>query len=225
MDVTVAADAQELARTVASFIAARLAQAIADRGRAVVGFSGGSTPAPMLRALAAETIDWPAVIVFQVDERVAPDGAVERNATMLQHELLDRVSARAYLMPVGRDRLEGAAASYALLIGDVCGGVLDVVHLGLGADGHTASLVPGDPVVDVMDADVAMSGEYQGARRMTMTLPLLNRARVVVWQVTGADKAEAVARLARRDLEIPAARVWQEHASLFVDAAAAGALG
>lgn len=224
MEVRVVDDAQELAHTVASFVAERLAQAIADCGRAVVAFSGGSTPAPMLRALAGEAIDWPAVIVFQVDERVAPGGAPERNATMLQRELLDHVPARAYLMPVERDRLEDAAGSYALLIGDVCGGVLDVVHLGLGADGHTASLVPGDPVVETMDTDVAVSGEYQGNRRMTMTLPLLNRARAIAWEVVGAGKAEAVARLVRRDREIPAARVSQDHAALFVDTAAAGAL-
>ena len=224
MQITVVDTAQELAERVASFTATRLREAISERGRAVVAFSGGSTPAPMLRCLAGEDLDWSAVTVFQVDERVAPDDAPERNAVILSRELLDSVGAQAYLMPVTRDRLDTAADSYALLIGDVCGGVLDVVHLGLGADGHTASLVPGDPVADEIHTDVGVSAEYQGHRRMTMTLPLLNRARAVVWHIAGADKAQAVAQLVAGDPQIPAGRVEQDHADLFVDAAAAGNL-
>ena len=224
MRINVVDDAEQLAWEVASFIAARLASAIDERGRAVVAFSGGSTPAAMLRRLAATEVDWSAVTVFQVDERIAPDGSEDRNATMLNRELLDAVAAQAYLMPVTRDRVDTAAESYALLIGDVCGGVLDVAHLGLGGDGHTASLVPGDPVVDEIHADVAVTGEYQGRRRMTMTLPLLNRARAVVWEVAGAGKAGAVAKLVAGDAGIPAAGVIQDHATLFVDAAAAAAL-
>ena len=224
MRVIVADDGHGLSQAVAAFIADGLAGAIRDRGRAVVAFSGGSTPAPMLRRLAEADLDWRAVTVFQVDERIAPDGSPDRNATMLHRELLDTVGAQAYLMPVTRDRVDEAAESYALLIGDVCGGVLDVAHLGLGADGHTASLVPGDPVVDEVRADVAVTGEYQGHRRMTMTLPLLGRARAIVWEVAGASKAAAVAQLVAADASIPAARVAQDQATLFADAAAAAAL-
>jgi 6-phosphogluconolactonase len=221
VQITIVDDAAALADAVAAHIAAQLATAIAARGRAAVAFSGGSTPAPMLRRLAGTDIDWSAVAVFQVDERIAPDGSPARNARTLTQELLGHVAAHAYLMPVTDDRLHEAATSYGLLIGDVCGGVLDVVHLGLGVDGHTASLVPGDPAVDVVADDVAVSLEYQGHKRMTMTLPLLNRAREVVWQVAGADKAEAVAQLVAGDERIPAARVEQEHATLFADTAAA----
>lgn len=224
MRISVTDDAQELAEAVASVIARGLADAIRDRGRAVVAFSGGSTPAPMLRCLSGADLDWTAVTVFQVDERVAPDDSPDRNAAMLNRELLSSVAAQAYLMPVTRDRLDAAAESYALLIGDVCGGVLDVVHLGLGADGHTASLVPGDPVLEETAADVAVTGEYQGRRRMTMTVPLLNRARAIVWEVAGADKAGAVKQLVGGNTQIPAARVAQDHATLFADASAAARL-
>ena len=178
----------------------------------------------MLRRLSGLEVDWDKVTVFQVDERVAPDGSADRNATLLIRELLDHVPAQAYLMPVTRGRLDAEADSYALLIGDVCAGVLDAVHLGLGADGHTASLVPDDPVLDEQSADVALTLEYQGLRRMTMTLPLLNRARAVIWEVAGADKAPAVAQLVA-GLDIPAARVRADDARLYADAAAAAALG
>lgn len=221
--LTVVPDAEALAAAVASAIAGAISTAIAERNRAVVAFSGGTTPAAMLRRLSGADLAWSNVAVFQVDERVAPDGSDDRNATMLMRELLDHVPAQSYLMPVTRDRLEDAADSYALLLGDVCGGVLDVVHLGLGADGHTASLVPDDPVLDETAADVALTQEYRGHRRMTMTLPLLNRARAVIWEVAGADKSPALAQLIRGG-DIPAARVEQQHATLYADTAAAGDL-
>lgn len=221
--LTVVPDAEALAAAVAAAIADAIAAAVTERGRAVVAFSGGTTPAPMLRRLSRADLAWHKVTVFQVDERVAPDGSDHRNATMLARELLDHVAAQSYLMPVTRDRLDAAAESYALLIGDVCGGVLDVVHLGLGADGHTASLIPDDPVLKETATDVALTQEYQGHRRMTMTLPLLNRARAVIWEVAGADKAAAVAQLIGGD-DVPAARVVQQRATLYADAAAAGTL-
>jgi 6-phosphogluconolactonase len=216
-------DAASLSHAVADAIAEGIAAAIDERARAVVAFSGGSTPAPMLRELSRRALPWERVTVFQVDERVAPDGHDDRNATMLLRELLDRVAAVAYLMPVTTPDLDAGAADYAALLGDVCGGVLDVVHLGLGPDGHTASLVPGDPVLQVRDRDVATTGEYEGRRRMTLTYPALNRARRIVWEVSGADKADAVlAMVEGRD--VPGAVVAKDSAVLIADAAAAARL-
>ena len=126
-------------------------------------------------------------------------------------------------MPVESADLDEAAARYAQTLVDVAGSppVLDLVHLGLGSDGHTASLVPGDPVLDVTDADVALTGVYQGRRRMTLTYPVLNRARRVLWLITGEDKAAMLVRLRRGDPAIPAGRVRQDHAVVLADRAAA----
>ena len=224
MQRIVTRDAAALAVAVADVIATAIGEAVDERGRAVVAFSGGDTPAPMLRRLAGVDIPWPQVTVFQVDERVAPDGHEERNATMLTRELLGDVAAVAYLMPVTQPDLEAAARAYGQLLHDVCGGVLDVVHLGLGADGHTASLVPGDPVLDVRDRDVAMTGgEYEGRRRMTLTYPALNRGRRIVWEISGGDKAAAVLALTEGQ-DVPAASVSKEAATLIIDEAAAAEL-
>ena len=127
-------------------------------------------------------------------------------------------------MPVEEEDLEAAAASYARLLRHIAGSppVLDLVHLGLGPDGHTASLVPGDPVLDITDRDVALTGIYQQRRRMTMTYPILNRARRVLWLVTGAEKAGMLARLQRGDASIPAGRVRRDATLVLADCAAAG---
>jgi len=127
-------------------------------------------------------------------------------------------------MPVETADLDQAAARYAQILVAVAGSppVIDLVHLGLGADGHTASLVPGDPVLDVTDADVALTRPYQGRRRMTLTYPVLNRARRVLWLITGADKAAMLGRLRRGDPTIPAGRVRQDDAVVLADRAAQG---
>jgi 6-phosphogluconolactonase len=216
-------DAAALSHAVADAIGEGITAAIDERGRAVIALSGGSTPAPMLRELSRRALPWERVTVFQVDERVAPDGHDDRNATMLRRALLDHVAAVAYLMPVTTSDLDAGAAAYAALLGDVCGGVLDVVHLGLGPDGHTASLVPGDPVLQVRDRDVAATGEYDGRRRMTLTYPALNRARHIVWEVSGADKAEAVLAVVE-GRDIPGAFVAKDSAVLMMDTAAASLL-
>jgi 6-phosphogluconolactonase len=124
---------------------------------------------------------------------------------------------------VERDDLDEGVARYAQTLVDIAGSppVIDLVHLGLGPDGHTASLVPGDAVLGVTDADVALTGVYQGRRRMTLTYPALNRARRVLWLITGEDKATMLVRLRRGDPGIPAGRVRQEHAIVIADRAAA----
>ena len=127
-------------------------------------------------------------------------------------------------MPVETEDLERAAAEYAQTLQRECGSppVLDLVHLGLGPDGHTASLVPGDPVLDVCDKDVALTGSYQGRRRMTLTYPTINRARRVLWVVTGAEKVQMLHRLLHGDTDIPAGRVGREKSLVLADAAARG---
>lgn len=223
----VSEDDAATARAAARFVAARAREAASRRGLWVAAFSGGSTPRAMLAALVAEDLPWEALRIFQVDERAAPAGSDDRNFTQLEQVLLGTTPlARDQLhpMPVEAEDLETAAQRYARELEAVAGTppVFDLVHLGLGDDGHTASLVPGDPVLDVNDRDVAASGEYRGYRRMTLTLPLLNRARERLWLVTGAGKAEMLARLRAGDASIPAGRVRAENAILFADEAAAG---
>ena len=164
--------------------------------------------------------------VVQVDERVAPSGDRDRNLTHLRESLLSRVPLppeQFHAMPVEENDLEAAAASYANLLRQIAGSppVLDLVHLGLGPDGHTASLVPGDPVLDVTDRDVAVTGVYQNRRRMTLTYPILNRARCIMFLVNGSEKAEILQRLVSGDTSIPAGRVQRDTAVVLADRAAA----
>jgi 6-phosphogluconolactonase len=184
----------------------------------------------MLRALAREQAPWESVHVVQVDERVAPAGHPDRNLTHLRESLLEHAPlrpAQIHAMPVESPQLEEAARRYALTLREIAGAppVLDLVHLGLGPDGHTASLVPGDPVLDVNDADVALTRVYQGRRRMTLTYPVLNRSRRVLWVVTGSEKVGTFARLREGDVSIPAGRVRRDQALVLADRAAAGPVG
>jgi 6-phosphogluconolactonase len=229
MKIEVLADADAVARKGAAIIAAQSREAVVARGRFILAVSGGHTPWLMLRALAGEKVPWEQVHVFQVDERVAPAGDADRNLTHLQKSLLTRVPLPAeqlYAMPVEAPDLETAAKTYARILQEIAGSppVLDLVHLGLGPDGHTASLVPGDPVLDVTDTDVALTGVYQGRRRMTLTYPIINRSRRILWLVTGNDKAGPLARLRDADPSIPAGRVSQDQALVLADAAAAGVI-
>jgi 6-phosphogluconolactonase len=191
--------------------------------------SGGHTPWQMLRALAGEDIPWKSVYVAQVDERVAPAGDPDRNLTHLRDSLLKHAPLRPEhicAMPVESPDLDAAAARYSQLLQEIAGTppVLDLVHLGLGPDGHTASLVPGDPVLSVTEDDVAVTRPYLERRRMTLTYPMLNRARRILWLVTGSEKAGMLVRLRFGDATIPAGRVSQEHALVLADRAAAGRL-
>lgn len=228
MKIEVLPDADQAARRAAEFVAAKARNAVASRGRCVMGFSGGSTPLAMLRLLAQMDLPWPLVHVMQVDERVAPAGDEQRNLTHLEASLVAQVpllAHRVHAMPVESADLAAAAASYADILREWAGSppVLDLVHLGLGADGHTASLVPGDPALAAA-GDVALAGPYQGQRRMTLTYPMLDRARCILWLVTGAGKAAMLARMVATDRTIPAGRVAQNRALLIADAAAASSL-
>jgi 6-phosphogluconolactonase len=230
MKIEILADADAVANKAAEIIAAAARTAVAARGRFVVAVSGGRTPWIMLRALAGEDVPWQAVHVVQVDERVAPAGDPDRNLTHLNESLLEHAPLRReqiYAMPVEAAELAGAAERYAATLQKIAGSpaVLDVVHLGLGADGHTASLVPGDSVLNVTDSDVALTGDYQGRRRMTLTYPILNRCRRILWVVTGSDKVDALARLRDADGSIPAGRIQRENAVILADRAAAEKLG
>ena len=183
-------------------------------GDFVMAVSGGRTPWQMLRALAGEHVPWNAVHIVQVDERVAPAGDPDRNLTHLHESLLEHAPLKPHqihAMPVESNDLEAAAAAYANTLRELCGTppVIDLVHLGLGPDGHTASLVPGDPVLNVSNRDVALTGMYQDRRRMTLTYPIINRARQILWLVTGADKCGPLMQLRNGDPAIPAGRVNQ----------------
>jgi 6-phosphogluconolactonase len=219
-------DAAALAEGAAAFVAREVRDAVEWRGRATVAFSGGRVEA-LLARLAAEPLPWGAFEVFQVDERVAPAGAPERNLTALAAALVapGRLPARAlHPLPVQDPDRARAAARYAREL-EAAGGppVLDLVHLGLGADGHTASLFPGDPVLEVADADVAPTDRpHAGFFRLTLTLPALSRARCAVFVVSGAEKAPALARLLAGDRAIPAARVASQRRVVLADRAAAG---
>ncbi len=234
MELVALAHAEAVARAAAGRIAEAARRAVAARGRFVLAVSGGSTPARMLACLAQERVPWERVHLFQVDERVAPDGDPARNRQQLETCLLDRVEpGQVVPMPVwdaARGEppdLEGAAVAYRDALAAAAGDppVLDLVHLGLGDDGHTASLVPGDPVLAVRDRDVAATGPYRGHRRLTLTYPVLERAREILWVVTGAGKADVLPRLLAGDAAIPAGAVAQrERAVVLADAAAAASL-
>ena len=227
MRIEVFADAESVAQQAAALIAAEARAAVAARGRFVIAVSGGHTPWVMLRALSGEDVPWQNVYMAQVDERVAPAGDPDRNLTHLRESLQAPLRAEQILaMPVESPDLEAAAARYAATLREIGGSpsVLDLVHLGLGPDGHTASLVPGDPVLEFTAADVALTGIYQGRRRMTLTYPIINRSRRILWLVTGSEKVEMLGRLRQGDTSIPAGRVRQDQAVVFADKAAAGQL-
>jgi 6-phosphogluconolactonase len=214
----VVADAEAAALRGAELIVVAAGEAIEANGSFSLAVSGGHAPWRMFELLGTHELDWDAIEIFQVDERVAPQGDPDRNLTHLLASLPAAGAARVRPMPVNVDdaQLDDAAARYA----DELPAALDLVHLGLGPDGHTASLVPGDPVLEVQDRAVALTGEYQGRRRMTLTYPAIEAARSVLWLVTGADKPEALAKLRAGDPSIPAGRVRAREATLIASAEA-----
>lgn len=230
MELRVLPDEQAVAEAAADFIAREAQLAVAARGRFLMAVSGGRTPWRMLERLSVRPVPWRDVHVFQVDERVAPEGDEVRNLTHLRVSLLERAAIPAshvHAMPVEASDLEVAARDYAAELDAHAGSpaVLDLVQLGLGADGHTASLVPGSALLEEGRESVGVTAPYQGHRRMTLTFPLIDRARRVLWVVTGPDKADMLRRLRAADPTIPAGRVRQELATLLADRAAAGEEG
>jgi 6-phosphogluconolactonase len=227
MNIEVYADADAVALAAAKLIAKEARDAVAARSKFVMAVSGGKTPWVMLRDLAQEDVPWKSVHVVQVDERVAPEGDPDRNLTHLRESLLEHAPLdpeQIHAMPVESKNLEAACTQYARTLETIAGSppVLDLVHLGLGPDGHTASLVPGDPVLNVTNTDVALTGIYQNRRRMTLTYPIINRSRRVLWLTTGAEKVGMLARLRAGDVSIPSGRVSRDHAIVLADRAAAG---
>jgi len=208
----------EVAARAAALVAELARDAVAQHGRFTFAVSGGRTPWAMFARLAGEQVPWPQVSLYQVDERVAPTGDPDRNLVHLRASLPADAEADVHPMPVEEDDLQQAAAAYAAALPEA----FDLVHLGLGGDGHTASLVPGDPVLEVTDRAVAVTAEYMGRQRMTLTYPTLDAARRVLWLVTGADKGDALRRLRQGDASIPAGRVAADRALIIADAAAAG---
>jgi len=230
MKVEILADAAAVAKRGAVYIASEARRVLSIQERFTVALSGGSTPWLMIQDLAEQDLPWEKIHVLQVDERVVPEGHPDRNLTHILEKLASRSQLpqnHLHAMPVGEENLDHAAGAYARTLEEVTGSppAIDLVHLGLGVDGHTASLVPRDPVLRVRDAYVAVTDSYLGRRRMTLTYPALNRARQVLWIVTGKNKAQMVRRLCDGDESIPAGRIARDQALLLVDRGAASQLG
>lgn len=227
MRLKIAHDPARAAEAAAAEIARTCGDAVASRGTAVIALSGGQTPWLMARELRHFDLPWTRIFVAQVDERIAPRGAAERNRTRLERILVHEgplPAGNLLPMPVEETDLEVAAAGYQRQLEARAGTppVLDLVQLGLGTDGHTASLVPGDPVLELRDREIAVTGDYQGRRRMTLTLPAINRARRRLWLVTGPGKHTRLAELLSGAGASPAAAVNRADALVVADEDAAG---
>ena len=220
-------DVQQLARAAADAVASEIGWAINRRGVAFIAVSGGTTPWQMLEALRHHPIEWSHTHIFQVDERNAGIDSPDRNSTQIRQALTDRIEipqSNLHFVPITGD-LEHDADQYAHEIDAVVGGVFDLIHLGLGDDGHTASLVPDDPVLAVQDASTAVTDTYRGSRRVTLTYPVINAARNLLWLTNGHSKAKPLSQLLDQNAAIPAGRVLQTNAQVFCDEAAVTAAG
>jgi 6-phosphogluconolactonase len=222
MDIRILENAEKVAGEAAKLIAAMAKREVAARGRFIMAVSGGKTPWLMLKALAYEDLPWENVHVVQVDERVAPAGHHDRNLTHLLESLLPFSSIsedHIHAMPVNSPDLESAAKDYVTTLCNIAGNppVIDLIHLGLGSDGHTASLVPGDPVLNVKNKDVSITGIYQGTIRMTLTYPIINRSRKILWIITGTEKFDMLSRLMKGDTSIPAGNIRNDVAMVMTD--------
>lgn len=228
MKTEILPDAEAVARRGAVLIAEHAREAVRARGQCLLAFSGGSSPLRMFEHLVKQDIPWAQVHVFQVDERVVDASSEARNFKQLKKHLLDKVALQAAhihafdISPaVDQPSLNAVATRYAKALREL-GAPLDVVHLGLGADGHTASLFEGDAATEVVDSEVAVTSVHAGFRRLTLTYPVLAAARNALWVVTGADKAEALGRLLAGDASIPAGRVSTAQATLLTEAVLMG---
>jgi 6-phosphogluconolactonase len=232
LKLEVFADDDAVARAAAGVIAAAARDAVAARGVFTLAVSGGKTPWAMLKDLASEEVPWSQVHVFQIDERIAPEGDPDRNLTHLHESLLGNApipKENIHAMPVNANDPVVGAKEYEETLRSICGNppTLDMAHLGLGPDGHTASLVPNDPVLHVTDKDVALTDSvhlYQNRRRMTLTYPMINRSRQIMWLATGATKIPMIVKLKAADPSIPGGRISQSNALLLTDTAAAAGL-
>jgi 6-phosphogluconolactonase len=220
IELEVAGDEGAAARRAAELIADAGAEAAAERDGFELAMSGGRSPWTMLAILGElGQMPWEKTELFQVDERVAAPGSEDRNLTHMVLGLSMEHQPALRPMPVTQRDLEAAARAYEASLPER----FDLVHLGLGPDGHTASLVPDDPVLDVTDRRVAITGgPYQGHIRMTLTYPELTNARRILWLITGPDKREPLAKLMAGDESIPAGRVRSERMVVIADEAAAG---
>jgi 6-phosphogluconolactonase len=220
LSLEVLEDPEAVARRAARYFAAEARAAVAARASFSAAISGGRTPWRMFELLGEEDLPWGRIDLYQADERVAPAGDPDRSMTHLGASLPRAALERLHPMPVEDQDVSSSAERYA----EALPARLDLVHLGLGPDGHTASLIPGDPVLEVTDRTVAISGPYQGRLRMTLTYPPLDGSGQIMWLVTGGDKPDALVRLMSRDTSIPAARVQAPRQTVFADRAAAARL-
>jgi 6-phosphogluconolactonase/glucosamine-6-phosphate isomerase/deaminase len=217
VEIRVTVDAAAAATDAAQWVAGKLRNAVLRRGAALLAVSGGTTPAKMFAALSTLDVPWREVTVWQVDERIAPDGSAERNSPLLA--IFEEIGAHVRLMPVVANDLELAARNYGAGLPER----FDVVHLGLGDDGHTASWPPGDSVIDEL-SPVALSGEFHGTRRMTLTPPVVNGARNRLVLATGAAKAMPMRGWLLRNEALPIERLHRSGTVVVLDAAAASLL-
>jgi len=218
LPIEILPDPAAVAHRAAELVHQHALLAVAERGEFTFAVSGGRSPWAMFGDLASEDFPWAQTSIYQVDERIAPAGDPDRNLTLLQASLAAVASVDLRPMPVNDSDLGAAAGRYASSLPDR----FDLIHLGLGPDGHTASLVPGDPVLEIRDRDVALTAPYQGLERMTVTYPVLERARSLLWLITGAEKVDALRRLRAHDPSIPGGRVPTGHALVLADRSASG---
>ncbi len=228
MEVTIGKDPEAVARMAADWLAARVSADVAARGRCIVALSGGQTPWQMLADLITHDIPWHAVQIVQVDERVVPMDDPRRSLARIAELLCQRgrlEERQLHGIPVERPDADLAAHEYLKTLESLAGSppVLDIVQLGLGSDGHTASLFPGDAALRITDRDAVATGLQAGTRRVTLTFPCLNRARARLWLITGAEKAARLRELISGQGDVPATRVSRESAIVFTDASAASA--
>ena len=217
--------AEQVAARAAAYLEQVIREALTHQKSFSLAISGGRTPWEMLKLLSKADLPWQRINLFQVDERVAPDGHPDRNLTQLFQAIAGTAMVtqlRIFPMPVTAEDLDAAAKEYTEVLNEVTKGKgLDMIHLGLGTDGHTASLVPGDEVLAVQNRHVACTqNNYQGRIRMTLTYPLLNAAKQILWIVTGSEKKQMVQRMLQQDPSILAGSIRSENALLLVDQAA-----
>jgi 6-phosphogluconolactonase len=225
-EIEVRPNAASVAERAAELLTRYVRDDVARHGRATLAVSGGRTPQRVFEILATTGLPWELVDFFQVDERIAPAGHADRNSTQAAAALaapLLRRPAAFHWMPVNEADLDAAAQRYAgeLRLAAGVPPALGTVPLGLGADGHTASIFSGSPLTDGSPGEVAVTGEHLGRRRMTLTLTVLNGARRILWIVTGADKQAALAGLVAGDTSVVGSRVRRSGALILADADAA----